>query len=131
MAFLLPYFAGLLTLLALDALWLGVVARGFYQRELGSLLAVTPNWGAAALFYCLYVFAVLYFAVWPGAEKHSLAYTLEHAAVLGLVAYGTYDLTNWAVLSQWSAKVTAADMLWGVVLTMAVAAAAYLTMAKL
>lgn len=125
MSWLAPALAGLVTLLVLDGLWLGLVARGFYKREIGTLLAATPNWTAAALFYALYLFAVLYFAVFPGLERQSLAFTLQRAAVLGLVAYGTYDLTNWATLAHWSAKVVVADMLWGVVITAAMAWAAY------
>ena len=34
-------------------------------------------------------------------------------AILGLVAYGAYDLTCQAVMKTWSTKVSAADMAWG------------------
>jgi uncharacterized membrane protein len=88
----------LVTFLALDALWLGVIARKLYSRELGHLLAPNVRWGAAVIFYLLYVTGLLALVVLPRAGSPLLHVALL-GALFGLVAYATYDLTNLATLS--------------------------------
>lgn len=119
------YGGTLATFLALDALWLGVIARGFYARQLGPLLRSNPDWGAAGLFYLLYVGGILILAVLPGLEAGSLLRAAGRGAVLGLVAYAAYDLTNLATLNGFPRGMVAVDMIWGTVLTALVAAAGY------
>ena len=108
------------TLLVLDLLWLGVVARPLYDSALASLKRPVIFWPAAGLFYALYVVAIVIHAV-RGAE--SVGAAARRGAGLGLVAYGTYELTNWAVLRDWPPVLVLPDIAWGVALT-AVAAAA-------
>jgi len=110
------YVLTLVVFLAVDALWLGVVARGVYRRELGHLLADDVRWGAAALFYLLYVAGLLALVVVPhrdGTWLHAAA----RGALFGLCAYAAYDLTNLATLARWSLRVTVIDMAWGAILT--------------
>lgn len=106
--------------LAIDALWLGVIARGLYRRELGFLLAEEVRWGAAALFYLLYVAGVLIVVVLPNQEA-TLVRTMVLGGVFGLCAYAAYDLTNLATVARWPVLVTVVDMIWGTVLTAATA----------
>lgn len=120
------YVAALVGFLAIDMLWLGVVARGFYRRHLGFLLADQVNWWAAISFYLLFVAGVLVFAVGPGLEARSPAKTMLLGGFLGLVTYGTYDLTNLATAKNWPWVVTVVDMVWGTVLAAAVSAIGYL-----
>jgi uncharacterized membrane protein len=110
------YLLTLATFLALAAVWLGVVARDLYRRELGHLLAPTVRWGAAAVFYLIYVAAVLVLVVWPnrGAAPGRVA---ALGALLGLCAYAAYDLTNLATLRDWPLRVTLIDLAWGAALT--------------
>ena len=82
-------------------LWLGVVARGFYRRQLGGLLADQVNWAAAIVFYLLYIAGIVFFVTLPAARAGSLARALATGAFFGLVAYATYDLTNLATLKGW------------------------------
>lgn len=112
--------------LGLDLLWLGVVARGFYRAELGHLMAERVSWPPAFLFYALYGAGAVYFAVEPALRAGGLRAAAVHGALLGLLAYGTYDLTNMAVLRGWGARIAALDVAWGVFLTAAVASAAFL-----
>ncbi len=112
----------LATFLALDAVWLGVVAKEMYRRELGHLLAPEVRWGAAVTFYLLYVAGLLALIVLPGRAA-PLVRTAATGALFGLVAYATYDLTNLATLMRWPLSVTLADLAWGAFAT-AVAAAA-------
>ncbi len=108
----------------LDLLWLGVIARNFYQSRLAHLLSSHVNWTAALIFYAVYAGGVLLFAVIPNLPHGSIFRTALWGAVLGLFAYGTYDLTNWATLKEWPASVVIVDMLWGGVITAVTAAAA-------
>jgi uncharacterized membrane protein len=124
------YLVTLGAFLALDALWLGVVARGLYKRELGHLLAPEVRWGAAAVFYLLYVAGVLAVVVWPNHD-HSLWRTVVLGGIFGLCAYAAYDLTNMATLPRWPVLVTAVDMVWGTVLTGATAAAGWWAVRRL
>jgi uncharacterized membrane protein len=126
MSYYLKLYAGtLVAFFAIDMLWLGVVARGFYRDQLGYLLAPRPNWTAAIAFYLLFVAGILVFVVVPGLKAESLRSTLLHAALFGLITYATYDLTNLATVRDWPLVVTAVDMAWGTVLSVAVSWAGF------
>lgn len=114
------YIATLITFLAIDMLWLGLVARAFYQKHLGFLMAPRPNWLAAVIFYLLFVAGILVFVVGPGLKVDSLKTTLLRAALFGLITYATYDLTNLATVRDWPVLVTVVDMVWGTALSVAV-----------
>ncbi len=114
---LLTYLATLLAIGVLDALWLGVIARRFYADGIGHLMADAPWWPAAVAFYLLYPVGVTVFAVMPGGGDWTRALALGLAA--GLFAYGTYDLTNLAVMRGWPWRLALVDIGWG----MAVSAA--------
>lgn len=114
------YFVTLAVFLAVDLIWLGLIARGFYQKQLGFLLAPTTNWPAAILFYLLFVAGLLAFVIMPGLETGSLKLTLLRAAFFGLVTYATYDLTNLATVKNWPVFLTVVDLAWGTVLSVIV-----------
>jgi len=120
------YIAGLVTFLVVDLVWLGVVAKGVYRDRMGDMLADKPNWPVALAFYALFVIGVLYFAVAPGVDDHSLSLALRNGALFGLFTYATYDLTCLAVLRGFSGVLAVIDIAWGVVLSTTVSAAAYL-----
>lgn len=109
----------------LDFVWLGTVAKTFYRSQIGRLLLDKPNMTAAVLFYVIYVVGVVAFVVSPALEKGSLSYALSRGALLGFVAYATYDLTNLATMKGFTVKVVLVDMLWGTLLTAVVAGATF------
>ncbi|WP_445179363.1 DUF2177 family protein [Pseudomonas sp. McL0111] len=111
---LIAYVATLVMFLLLDGLWLGVLMAPTYRELLGSLMLEKPLLVPAAVFYCLYVFGCVVFVVLPAMSWQRAA---KMGALLGLVAYGTYDLTNLATLRGWSGQVTLMDWAWGVVAT--------------
>ena len=111
---------------AVDMLWIGFVARGFYKDKLGYIMADKPNWAAAVIFYLLYIGGILFFAVIPALRDQSWTAALINGAVLGLLCYATYDLTNYATLAKWPFVVVVVDMLWGIFITAGVAIATYL-----
>jgi uncharacterized membrane protein len=115
MRFLIQYGAVLAAILVLDAVWLGVLARGFVREHLGYLMAPQVQWWAAAAFYLLFTLGIVIFVLPLG--QGSLVRVAMFGALFGLVAYGTYDLTNQAVIRDWPVIMTATDMVWGAVLT--------------
>jgi uncharacterized membrane protein len=119
------YLTSLAALLALDAVWLGLVAREFYSDRLAHLMASNPSWPPAAVFYPLYVVGVLAFVVSPAAKAGSLRTASWRGALFGLVAYATYNLTNQATLRDWPPVVTVVDMAWGCFVTTAAGLAGY------
>ncbi|HOB05805.1 MAG TPA: DUF2177 family protein [Propionibacteriaceae bacterium] len=98
---------------ALDAVWLGVVARPLYAAGIGHLMAPQPDVLAAGAFYVLFLVALLYFVVRPNTSR-TLRSRLTDAAFFGLVTYGTWDLTSRAVLRDFSWTVVIVDILWGI-----------------
>jgi uncharacterized membrane protein len=109
--------------LALDAIWLTTMAERFYRPALGPLMGDRVVLAPAVLFYLLYLVGVVAFAVAPGLESGRWTSALAWGALLGLVAYGTYDLTNQATLRDWPWRVTLADLCWGSFVTATAAAA--------
>lgn len=102
--------------LGLDAIWLTFAGGLLYRPLIGDLLLPSFRFAPALLFYALYIAGIVVFAVIP-ATSGRLSVALLYGAALGLVAYGTYDLTNQATLKGWSSAITVADMIWGSLLT--------------
>ena len=121
------YFFTLIAFFAIDMVWLGVVARTFYRKYLGFLMAPSPNWIAAIIFYLLFIVGILVFVVLPGLEDNSLKTTLLRAALFGLITYATYDLTNLATVKDWPMLITIVDMAWGTALSVVVSFISFMT----
>jgi uncharacterized membrane protein len=121
------YVAMFLCFLATDLLWLGVIARGFYQKQLRFLLRPTTNWPVAILFYVIYVTGIFVFVVSPALQADSYRKALALGAFFGFVTYSTYDLTNQATVKGWPGILSVVDICWGTVLCSIVALTGYLT----
>lgn len=127
MIYLSAYLGTLISFLALDAIWLGLITRSYYRSEIGHLMADSPNFAAAGVFYLFYAAGIVALAVTPALGRSggwSTAAAL--GAVLGAVAYGTYDMTNLAVMRDWPLGMTVVDILWGTFLTATAATCGYL-----
>jgi|SRR5690349_5532534 uncharacterized membrane protein len=114
--FIVAYAATAIVLFGLDFIWLSRMF-GFYQSQMGGLLLDKPRLGYAAAFYAVYVIGVVVLVVLPSASTGSWVNALLGGALLGLVAYGTYDMTNMAVLKGYQLPVALVDMAWGTVVT--------------
>lgn len=112
-------------MLALDILWLTLMAPRLYRPRIGDLMADAPALAPAAAFYLIYLIAILLLAVLPAAREDSWKRLIFNAAVFGFCAYATYDLTNQATLKTWSTTVTVVDMAWGTLLTTIAASAGF------
>lgn len=118
------------SMLLMDGLWLSTMMKPFYSKYMGHLLSGSVHFGAAGFFYVLYGIGALVLVVMPLIKSNgSLAQAFMMGAFLGLIAYGTYDLTNHATLKDWKLIVTVVDMAWGAFLT-GVASAAGLAAAR-
>ena len=99
----------------------GVIAPPFYRAQIGFLMAASPNWGAAGVFYLLFVAGLVVFVISPGIEAGAPSRAVWRGAFFGLIAYATYDLTNLATLDRWPLLLTVVDMAWGASLSAATA----------
>lgn len=115
----LAYLAGLIIFVALDAVWLMLMGPS-YRQVMGDMLGADIRWGPAVLFYLLDTLGILIFVARPG-RRHGAVWVLTHGALFGLFTYATYDLTNYAVLKNWTATLAVEDIVWGMVVTMIVA----------
>ena len=115
---------------AIDILWLGVIAKNFYNRHLGRFFRERVNWTAASIFYSLYILGIMIFAILPGISRASLAHTVILGVLYGLFTYATYDLTNLATLKDWPVQIVVVDILWGMVLCGLVSAGSFLVAAR-
>ena len=95
------YAVTLVIFFAIDLVWLGVVAKNFYRQHIGHLLSANVNWAAAVLFYLVYIAGIVVFAVRPAIDAGSAARAVTLGALLGFLAYATYDLTNQATMRDW------------------------------
>jgi len=113
---LMLYGISLAVFFLIDMIWLGAVARGFYRRHLGGLLSPDVRWGAAGLFYLLFIAGLVVFVIRPALLRGAPFEALAFGALFGLICYATYDLTNLATLKGWPLIVTVVDLVWGTVL---------------
>jgi len=119
------YLIALPVFFAIDMVWLGVVAKGFYRQQIGSLMRSPVNWVAAIVFYLLFILGLVVFVVAPAMDHESWMRALLYGALFGLIAYATYDLTNLATLRDWPLLVTVVDLVWGAVLAASVSVITY------
>ena len=126
---LLPYLAIVVTMMVLDVIWIGGIARPLYNKGIGHLMAEHPNFVAAVLFYLLFAIGLMAFVVLPRAAgdwKSAAAW----GAAFGFMTYMTYDLTNMATLREWPLGLSIIDTAWGCVATALAATAGKLVADK-
>lgn len=129
--YLTAYAATAVAFLAVDSVWLSVMAAQLYRPLLGDMIAEDFDIVAAALFYVLYVGGIVFFAVKPALERGRAATAALNGAFFGLCAYGTYDLTNQATLKDWPTVITVADLCWGTILTATAATVGFLVASRI
>jgi uncharacterized membrane protein len=122
-SFLYAFGVALVVMAALDAVWLGWLAKDFYKQELGPLMTDSVRVLPAALYYLLYPAAIVFLALLP--PPASLGAAALRSAVLGLTAFGVYDMTNLSTLRGYSVTLALVDMAWGTFATALGGSAAY------
>jgi uncharacterized membrane protein len=119
------YIATAIVFLAIDGAWLAVMAAKLYRPILGDIMLKQLRPVPAILFYLIYLFGILVFAIHPAIESGVWWVAAERGAMLGFFCYATYDLTNQATLKNWSPLITIVDLGWGTMVTAAVSAIGY------
>lgn len=125
------YLIALPVFFAIDMLWLGLIAKGFYNKQLGDMLRSPVNWPAAIIFYLLFIVGLVAFVVAPALDKDSWVHALAMGAFFGLITYATYDLSNLATLKDWPLIVTIVDLIWGAFLAASVSLVTYAIATKI
>ena len=97
----------------IDIVWLALIAKNFYQKHLGFIMAKKVNWPAALIFYVLFIIGLVYFAIDPAVKANDIGVALLNGSLFGFMTYATYDLTNLATLEKWPLKITIVDLIWG------------------
>ena len=113
--------ASALLFLALDACWLTLMGDRLYRPVLGDMMAAKVRLGPAAAFYLIYITGLTLIATLPAIKAGDPRQAAISGALLGFVAYATYDLTNQATLRSWSTTLTLADLAWGTCVSAAAA----------
>lgn len=103
--------------LGLDMVGIRYIVRPVFEPHVGHLLASPLRLGPAAVFYMFYVAGLLIFVSWPALKAGAPVQALVFGALLGAMCYGTYEMTNYATLADWSWKQVVVDGLWGTCLT--------------
>jgi uncharacterized membrane protein len=125
------FLIALTVFIAIDMVWLVLVAKKFYQEQIGFLMKPEINWYAAIIFYLLFIAGLVTFVISPAIEKHSWMHALLFGALFGLITYATYDLTNLATLKNWPVLVTIVDLIWGTVLSASISVITYVITNKI
>ena len=125
------YLIALPTFFVIDMIWLGLVAKKFYQEQIGFLMKSNINCVAALAFYFLFILGLVVFVVRPAVDSGSWLKLIVLGALFGLITYATYDLTNLATLKDWPLLVTVVDLIWGMVLATSVSAITYFIATKI
>lgn len=125
------FLIALVVFFAIDMVWLVLVAKKFYQEQIGFLMRPDINWLAAIIFYLLFIAGLVIFVISPAIEKHSWVHALLFGALFGLITYATYDLTNLATLKDWPVLVTVVDLIWGTVLSSSISVITYVIAGKI
>lgn len=120
------YAATLITFLIIDAMWIALVVRDFYDEQIGELMRATPDRTAAGVFYLAYAAAIVMLCVRPALAEGSTGKAALSGGVLGAISYGTYTVTNYAILEAWTLALLLSDVLWGTFLTAVCAAAGHI-----
>lgn len=125
MVYIVAYVAALIVFGILDAIWLTTMTSRLYRPALGEILLQDLRIAPALVFYFLYPIGLVVFAAMPALRTGSAGTALLYGALFGLLAYATYDLTNYATLRVWTLQITLIDLAYGAVVAGLTSVAAY------
>lgn len=114
---LILYAVTVVVFLGLDMIGINMLIRPVFDRHVGHLLASPLRLGPAAVFYMAYVAGLLWFVSIPALKDEVPVQALLGGMLLGFLCYGTYEMTNYATLADWSPQQVIVDLIWGTVLT--------------
>jgi uncharacterized membrane protein len=120
------YITALIVFAIIDVAWLSTMGSVLYRPVLGDIVLPSLRVGPAVAFYAMFPVGILAFAVMPALKSGTIGTALSYGVLFGAIAYGTYDLTNYATLRNWNLQITVIDILYGALATAIAGAAATL-----
>ncbi len=123
--YIIVFFLALVAFLAIDLVWLGVIAKDFYRKQLKKYIVDSFDWRPALIFYALFIIGLMFFAIVPAINEESLGIAMGRGAAYGFFTYVTYDFTNLATLKKWPRILVPVDIAWGTFLAWSVSTIAY------
>lgn len=117
MQMILLYVSTAVVFLGLDVIGLRFLIRPVFERHVGDMLVDGFRFVPALVFYLFYIGGVLWFVSWPALKSGAPGQAALGGALMGAMAYGTYEFTNFATLKGWSWEMVATDLSWGIFLT--------------
>jgi uncharacterized membrane protein len=124
------YLSAAVTFVAVDMVWLGLMASRLYRPTLGDSAMAGVNLPPAVVFYVLYPIGLVLFSIHPALRLGSVGTAAATGALFGFFTYATYDLTNYATLRNWSLQLTVVDIVWGTVLAGLTSSLSYLLVTR-
>jgi len=107
------YILAFIIFMAIDLVWLGIIAKDFYRDQLSSFLKEKYNMNAALLFYIVYIAGLVFFVISRASTIDSWQYALFAGMLYGFVTYSTYGITNYSTIKDWPSFLTMIDIGWG------------------
>lgn len=101
------------------------IMQPLFKKHIGFLMKEDTNFSVAAIFYVVYVAGVFWFATRAGIKSESFLVAILSGAFLGLLAFGTYEITNYVILKDWKIELVLFDTCWGILITGAMAFVGY------
>ncbi len=104
----------------LDMLWLGVIARGLYFRQMSYLASIENgrivfNLPVGILAQVIIALGLVVFVSLSIMVDNRLISAVGTGAFAGLVLYCTYDLTNLSFIKGYPVVISVVDIAWGTV----------------
>ena len=117
MPVIVSYFSMLIFFIIAEMIVLTNIIQPLFKKHIGFLMKEDTNFSIAAIFYFVYVAGVFWFASRAGIKSESFSVAIFSGAFLGLLAFGTYEITNYVILKDWKIELVLVDTLWGIVIT--------------
>lgn len=117
MQFFLLYLTSATVFAVIDVIGLNFLMKPLFERHVGDLLQSPINMAPAFVFYAFYLAGLVWLVSMPALRDGSVLQAFVNGAVLGALAYGTYEFTNMATLRGWDWTMVAVDTTWGMILT--------------
>ena len=125
MSIIITYFSMLVFFVIAEIFVLTNIMQPLFKKHIGFLMNEETNFSIAAIFYLIYVAGVFWFATRAGIKSESILITILSGAFLGLLAFGTYEITNYVILKDWKINLVIVDTLWGIIITSLMALVGY------
>ena len=125
MSIIASYFSMLIFFIFAEMIVLTNIMQPLFKKHIGFLMKEDTDFSIAAIFYLIYVAGVFWFATRAGIKSESYFAAVFSGAFLGLLAFGTYEITNYVILKDWKIELVIVDTLWGIIITGSMAYVGY------